>query len=194
MLPEARCHEGLEMGFVPYIGMQVAPFLTEGVEVGLINRESLGICLWNELRLTGYGPHVFRILGFAKTHIVITTDRVAERLVINVGGDVEVHATAHIFHYKTIASWGSRLEVDIPYISADEILLASLFLGVGSLLPELHGTNILLLLSLYIVKVHLTALQCLIVALATIAQPLVEISSMGLFCRRIANNVHMNSL
>ena len=53
------------MGFVPHIGMQVAPLLTEGVEVSLIDGETFGISLRDKLWLTGNRPYVLRILGFA---------------------------------------------------------------------------------------------------------------------------------
>ena len=78
VLPETRSLKGFEMGFVPHIGMQVAPLLTEGVEIGLINRESLRIGFWDKLRLTRDGPYVLRILGLSTTHKIIATNSVAQ--------------------------------------------------------------------------------------------------------------------
>ena len=151
VLPEARLKSWFEVGLVPHVGMQVAPLLHEGVEVGLIDGESLGIGLGDKLRLAGNRPHVLGILRLAKTHIVVAAHRVTERLVIHVGSNVEVHAAAYILHHQTIAPGCSALEVDVPHVGSDERLLSSLLYCVGGTLPELHHAGGLLLLRLYII-------------------------------------------
>ena len=155
--------------------MQVAPFLIPRGEIGLIDSQSFRIRLWDELWLTGNRPNVLRILRLTKTHIVITTNGIAERLEIGIGGDIEVHAAAHILYDKTITTWCRGLEVDIPDIGADERFLASFLCSVGSRLPELHSTHVLLLLGLHIIYIYLTAFPTAVVALTTIAQPLIEV-------------------
>ena len=171
------------MGLIPHIGVQVAPLLHEGVEVGLIDGEALGIGLRDELRLAGDGPYVLRILGFAQTHVVIAANGVAERLVVDVGSDVEVHAAAYILDDEAVAAWGRTTEVDVPHIGTHEVLLACLMLGIGSLFPELHRACAGLLLGVDIIEVHLTAFPVAIVALSAIAQPLVEVGGMERLCR-----------
>ncbi len=193
VLPETRSLKGFEMGFVPHIGMQVAPLLTEGVEIGLINRESLRIGFWDKLRLTRDGPYVLRILGFSKTHVIIATNRVAEGLIINIGSDIEVHRASYILYHKAIAARGSSLEIDIPDISTHQSLFTSFLLRSRSLFPELHTAHVLLLLCFGIIKVYLLAFPCLIVALTSVTQPLVKVGSMSLFSRRVADDIHMDS-
>ena len=151
VLPEARLKSWFEVGLIPHIGMQVAPLLHEGVEVGLIDSESLGIGLGDKLRLAGNRPHMLGILRLAKTHIVVAAYRVTERLVIHIGSNVEVHAAAYILHHQTIAPGGSALEVDVPYVGTDQRLCTGLLRSVGGTLPELHHAGGLLLLRLYII-------------------------------------------
>ena len=164
------------------------------MEVGLIDGQALRIGLRDKLRLTGYGPYVFRILWFTEAHVVVATYGVTEGLVVDIRGNVEIHRAAHVFNHETVASWGSGLEVDIPDVSTHEVLLASLFIGFGSLLPELHRTYALLLLGLGIIKIYLTTFPCLIITLTTVAQPLIEVGGMDRLCRRIADDIDMNGL
>ena len=174
--------------------MQIAPLLTEGVEVGLIDSQSLGISLRDKLRLTRDGPYVLRILGFAQTHVVIAAHGVAEGLVVNVGGDVEVHATAYILDDEAIAAWSRTTEVDVPHIRTHEVLLTCLLLGIGSRFPEGHLTCIRLLLGVHIIEPDLTAFPVAVVALSAITQPLVEVSGMECLCGGIADDVDVDGL
>ena len=182
------------MGLVPYVGMQVAPLLTEGMEIGLIDGKSFGIGLWNKLRLTRYWPYMLRIIRFAEAHVIVTSHGVAERLVIDIRGNVKVHAATHILNNQAITTRGRSFEIDVPDIGAYKILLACLQTGIGGLLPEFHGTDILFLASLHIIYIYLPTFPFLVIALAAIAQPLVEICGMDLLGRRIADDVHMHSL
>jgi hypothetical protein len=104
MLPEDRLFERLEVRFIPNVGVQFAPALAPRMEVGLIYCESLWIGLRDELRLTWYRVYMGRVDRLAKTHVVISTNRVAIWFVIDVVSDFEVHATANILYYQTIAA------------------------------------------------------------------------------------------
>jgi hypothetical protein len=104
MLPEDRLFERLEVRFIPNVGAQFAPALAPRMEVGLIYCESLWIGLRDELRLTWYRVYMGRVDRLAKTHVVISTNRVAIWFVIDVVSDFEVHATANILYYQTIAA------------------------------------------------------------------------------------------
>ena len=159
--------------------MQVAPFLIPWGEVSLINSQSLRICLWDELGLTGNRPYVLRIFRLTETHIVITANGIAIGLEIDVGGDVEIHTATYILYYEAITPWCGGLEVNVPDIGTDKGFLASFLGGVGSRLPKLHSTHVLFLFGLYIIYIYLTTFPTAIVALATIAQPLIEVSGMN---------------
>ena len=183
MLPETGGRQSLEVGLVPYVGTQVAPFLHEGMEVGLIDSKTLGIGLRDELRLTGHWPYMLGILRFTKTHIIIAAHGIAERLEVDIIGDVEVHRAAYILHHEAIAPWTMTAEVNVPHIGADQTLATGLLLGIGSMLPELHHSGILPLLGVDVIEPHLLAFPTAIVALSTITQPQIEVGSMGLFGR-----------
>ena len=128
VLPEDRGLEGLEMGLVPDVGMKFTPTWAPRMEVGLIYSKSLWIGFGNELGLTWYRVYMGWVDGLAKAHIVIATNRVAIRLVIDVVSDFEIHAATDILYYQAIATSFIRLEVDIPYIGSDKSLAASLVL------------------------------------------------------------------
>ena len=194
VLPETGSHSGLEVGLVPHVGMKVGPFLHEGVEVGLIDGEALGIGLRDELWLTGHGPHVVGILGLAKAHIVVAAHGIAEGLVIDISGDVEVHRAAYILDDETVAAGDSATEVGIPHIGADEVFLACLLIGIGCFLPELHHTGTLFLLRVDIIEPDLTTYPRGVVALATVAEPLVEVGGMQLLGGHIADDVDVDGL
>jgi hypothetical protein len=98
MLPKPGCEDRLEVGLIPYISSQVAPFFHKGVKICFINSKTFGVGLWYELWLTGYGPYVFGILGLSKSHVVVATYGIAEGLVVDVCGNVEIHRTAYILN------------------------------------------------------------------------------------------------
>ena len=194
VLPEDALLELLEVGLVPYIGVQFAPAFAPRMEVGLVDGESLRIGLRYELRLTGNGGDVCRVDRLAQTHIVVTANRVAIGLVVDVVANLEVHAAPHVFYYKSVAAWLGSLEVDIPHIGADEGFAAGLFLRCRGWHPKLDGAHLLLALGVDVVQPHTFTLQRFVVALSAIAKPLVEVGSMLALLGVVADDVDVNSL
>jgi hypothetical protein len=194
VLPEDRGLEGFEMGLVPNVGMKLSPTWAPRMEVGFIYSEALRIGLGNELRLTWYGGNMGWVDGLAKAHVVITANRVAIRLVVDVVSDLEVHAAAYILYYQTIATWLGRLEVDVPYIGTDKSLATSLVLRCRGGFPELDGSSLLLALGIDIIKPYGFAFPGLIVTLSAIAKPLIEVGSVQTLFLCIADDIDVDSL
>ena len=163
-----------------------------GLQIGLVDGEALGVGLGDELRLSWHGEHMRGVLRLAETHVVVAAHRVAVGLEIDVGGDVEVHATTHILDYQTVTARGRALEVDVPHVGADEALLTGLLLCVGHRLPEGHRTGSRLLLGVHVIEIDLPSFPCLVVALTAVAQPLVEVGGMPCLVRCITDDVHMH--
>ena len=113
-----------------------------------------------------------------KTHVVVPPDGIAIGFVIDFVANLKVHAATHILNHQTVAAWVDGLEVDIPHICTYQVLATSLLLSSGHLFPELHRSHALFLLRVHLIEPHLPTLPGLVVALSTVAQPLVEVSSM----------------
>ena len=129
MLPEDGLLKLLKVGLVPHIGVQFAPTWAPRMEVGLINGKALGIGLRNKLWLAWGREYLGGVDRFAQTHVVITANRVAIRLVVNVVLYLEVHTTAYILYYQSITTWFVGAEIDVPYIGTYQTLTAGFFLG-----------------------------------------------------------------
>ena len=104
MLPENGFLEWLEVGLIPDVGMKLGPTFTPRVEIGFIDGESLWVGLRYKLWLTGNWGDVGWVYRLAKSHVVIASNGVAIRLVVNIVFNLEVHATAHILYYQSIAA------------------------------------------------------------------------------------------
>ena len=104
VFPEDRGLGLFEVRLIPDIHTQLAPLRTPRGEVGLIDGQLLRILIRNELRLTGHRPDMFGIFRLTETHVIITTDGVAIGFKVDVGGDIEVHRTAHILDHQTVTA------------------------------------------------------------------------------------------
>ena len=194
VLPEDALLELLEVRLVPHISAQFAPAFAPRLEVGLIDGESLRIGLGYELRLTGNGVDVRRVDRLAQTHVVVSANRVAIRLVVDVVADLEVHAAAHILYYQSVAAGLGSLEVDVPYIGADKGFAAGFVLRCRGRGVKRDGAHLLFALGVHVVEPHALTLQRFVVALSAIAQPLVEVGSVLALLRVVTDDVDVYSL
>ena len=126
MLPEDRCKGRLKVRFIPNVGTQCSPIGIPRLEIGFVDSKALRIDFRYELRLTWHWSDVLRVDRFAQTHVIVATQRVTIGLIIYLWIDVEVHTTAYILNDKTITARSRYLEIDIPHIGADKILLTCL--------------------------------------------------------------------
>ena len=175
MTPEDGLLHGFEVGFVPHVHAKGPPLWVPRMQVGLIYRKAFRIGLGNELRLTRNWEHMVGVDGLAQTHVVVAAHRVVIWLEVDVLGDVEIHAAAHVLNDESIAPGAIAFEVDVPHIGTYQVLTTRLLRRVSLSLPQLHDAGLLLAARLHIVEIHLATLPSLIVALSAIAQPLVEV-------------------
>ena len=128
----------------------------------------------------------------AQPHVVISSHRVVIRFEVYAGADVEVHAATNVLHHQAIAARTAALEVDVPHVGANQGFATCLLRRCRSRLPKLHGSRLLLLACLHIVEKDLASLPRLVVALAAIAQPLVQVGSLYSLRWRVADDVHVD--
>ena len=129
VLPEDGLFELLKVGLVPYVGMQFSPAWAPWVEVGFVNGKTFGIGLRNKLWLAWGREYLGGIDWLAQTHVVITANGIAERLIIDVVVHLEIHTAAHILYYQSVTTRFVGAKVDIPYIGTYQTLTAGFFLG-----------------------------------------------------------------
>ena len=136
--PEGRCLLRLEVRFVPHVASEFPPVGMPGVQVGLIYGKALRIFVGDESGLPGSRRDLWKD-GLAKAHVIVSADRIAVRLVIDVIPDVEVHAASDIFHDQSVAPRLRTGKVDAPDRRTGQVLAAGFVFAVRCRLPETDG-------------------------------------------------------
>ena len=192
--PEGRCLLRLEMGFVPDVAPELPPVGVPGMEVGLIDGETLRVHAGSELRLAGNRPDMGRVPGLLQTHVVVAAHGVPVGLEIDVVPDVKVHAAAHVFHDKAVAAGPGTGEVDVPDVRTRKVLPAGFELAVRLRFPvaDLAGRG--LCARRDVVQPHFLAFEGLVIAGAAVAEPEVQVGRHLLLGGGIADDVHMDRL
>ncbi len=192
MGPEGRGFLRLEMGFVPDVAPELPPVGMPGMEIGLIDGETLRVHAGGELRLTGNRPDMGGIPGLLQAHIIVTAHGVPVGLEIDVVPDVEVHAAAHILHDQAIAAGPGAGEVDVPDIRAREVLLAGFELAVRLRLPVADPAGLGLRPRRHFVQPHFLAFEGLVIPGTAVAEPEIQVGRHLLLGGGIADDVHMD--
>ena len=193
VLPEGGSLRVLEMRLVPDVAAQLAPVGVPGLQVRLVDDEARRILAGGETRLTRH-RHDTGIDGLAQAHIVVAAHGVAVRLIIDVVGDVEIHAAAHAIHDQAVAAGGILTEIDGPDGRAGQVLAARFPGALGGGLPRLHRAHQAGLAGLHVEQIDVPALIGGIVARAAVAEPEIQVGGLDGLLRGVAQDVDVDGL